>query len=104
MKLPLSMKNREIVRNFFENDKSLSDTFIDLFNYQFSLCEDIVFDNRGSIIGFGCPGEHLRCYVSKTSKGYLLKIKTCSEALEFKQDDFERYKELIKKQFNCIYN
>ncbi len=92
--MKLSTENIQEIRDFFKS-KPLSDTFIELFNYQETLCSDVRFDNRSSIIGFGRENEHLRCYVSKSSSGFLLKIKTCNEALKFKKADLEEYKKLI---------
>ena len=89
--MKLSAENIQEIRDFF-NNKELSELFIELFNYQAVLCEDIEFVNRNSIIGFGRENEHLRCYVGKSSSNFFLKIKTCNESVEFRKKDFEEYK------------
>lgn len=97
--MALSTQERKVIRAFLE-DKSLYDTFVDLFNFQCSICEGIEFVDRGSIIGFGKPNEHLRCYVGKFADGYLLKIKTIDEAQRFCKDDFDEYK--LQIQYNTL--
>lgn len=97
--MALSTENRNVIRAFFD-DKSLYDTFIDLFNYQCTICDGIEFVDRGSIIGFGKQGEHLRCYVTKSASGFLLKIKTIDEAQIFSKADFDEFK--LQIQYNTL--
>ena len=80
----MGLKNSEIkvIEKFFDN-KSLSKCFIDLFNYQKELCDEIQFVDRNAIIGFGCEGEHLRAYVGKNKDGFYLKPKTQNESIPF---------------------
>lgn len=85
------------INDFFE-DEELSDCFIELFSHQCSICEDICFIDRGTIIGFGREGEHLRAYVGKAKDGSLfLKMKTIIDALSFDTKNCKLLKQNITK-------
>lgn len=82
---PTELTDEEIdeINEFFD-DEALTACFIKLFSHQCSLCDDIVFFNRGTIIGFGRDGEHLRAYVGKGKDGsFFLKTKTSIESIPF---------------------
>ena len=79
--MKLTTEQRQVIKSFF-NDVKLEKVFIDLYEYQLSLRGDIEFQNKGTIIGFGCQGEHLRAYIGKNADGFFVKMKTESESYE----------------------
>ncbi len=89
--MTLSTEDKKIINNFF-NNKSLSNTFIKLYDYQVSICDDVEFVLRDKIIGFGRPGEHLRCYCSNTPSGFIIKIKIFEEPVFFEKEKLDDYK------------
>jgi hypothetical protein len=84
------------ISSFFDDDDDLSKCFMELFVYQVSLCPDILFENRGTIIGFRCKGEYLRAYVGQAKDGsFFIKTKTSLESLPFVSTKVDNYKAIL---------
>lgn len=80
--MKLTTEQEQNIKSFF-NDVKLEKVFIELYEYQLSLCRDVEFQNKGAVIGFGCLGEHLRAYIGENANGFFIKMKTESESIEF---------------------
>lgn len=76
--MALTKEQKKEIKDFF-NNLAYEKVFIELFEYQLSLCPNVKFVNRGSIIGWGREGEHLRAYVGKVNVGFYIKFKTYDE-------------------------
>ncbi len=95
--MSLTKKQINEIYEFFAND-GLAECFINLFDYQCSLCDGIIFDNRDKIIGFRCDGEHLRAYIGISKDDtFFLKLKTVLEPVPFISSNFKEYKRLLIK-------
>ena len=70
------------IEEFFSNDE-LAKLFADLYNYALSLCPNLRFCSRGSIIGFACEGEHFRAYIKQCDDLFFIKFKTRPDPLQF---------------------
>ena len=90
----LTNKHKNQIQEFF-SDKSLAKCFEELYYYQELFNSAIRFENREKIIGFGCEGEHLRAYVTKSKQGYVIKFKTIPEAILFTLDNIDTMKEFV---------
>lgn len=97
----MKLSNDEIqqINSFFDN-KSLSDCFIELFNLQQSLKQDLLFDNRGSIIGFRYADEHLRAYVGNKDGQFFVKYKTIDDFELFEVKNLQSMKEKLIENNN----
>ncbi|MBQ8571622.1 MAG: hypothetical protein IJ444_09005 [Kiritimatiellae bacterium] len=96
----LSLSKEEIIQvvNFFDKNINLTVLFVELFELQVSLCPDeIIFDNRETIIGFGCNNEHLRVYFRKERKSFFVKFKALDKTLPFEEDKSDVYKGLLEE-------
>lgn len=74
----LTTEQQQEIKSFF-NDVELEKIFIDLYECQLSLCKDVEIQHKGTIIGFGRKGEHLRAYIGKDADSFFIKMKTESE-------------------------
>lgn len=91
----LTEEELERIEEFF-GDKSLASCFAELFEYQCTLSDDIGLEDRGTILGFGREGEHLRGYVGKNKEGaFFLKLKTTLDAIPFNPKKLNELKKSI---------
>ena len=88
----VTLEEKRLIESFF-NDKNLSKCFIDLYDSVSDFRKSVRFDYRESILGYGCPGEHLSAYISKNSKGFWIKFKTENERVLFELSEYENIKE-----------
>lgn len=88
MKYCLTTSDKDIIRSFF-CDSKLCNLFITLLEFYSENREGIEFVNRDKIIGFGCPGEHLRGYITKKDNHFYLKLKTSDDLIGFDPQDLK---------------
>ena len=90
----LSSKQKRLIREYFDDD-TLSELFEDVYYYQQQSTSNLRFESRERIIGFGCEGEHLRGYIAKTKIGFIIKLKTIPDAIDFTEENADVIKECI---------
>lgn len=90
------------IKDFFNSDNALINTFEALFSYMYKLDNDFIVRCNAQIIGIAKAKEFYRFYISQKADGYFIKFKQCSVDRLFAPGNITQYYVLCD-ECNCFF-